>query len=161
MAQGPTTIAAGDTVPLSLAITNKNVVALENATIEVDFPNGTRDATDETQNYPRYTENLGTIAPGATVLRSVKAVIFATAGSSLSLPISLSYQTTGSNATFVKKYVDRYVDAAGTISCARSWPLSSGGLPPAPNDPSAAPSSASAWAARTTAMPTPTSAPTS
>jgi unsaturated rhamnogalacturonyl hydrolase len=36
---------------------------------------------------------------------------------------------------YVKKYVDRYVDAAGTISYARSWPLSSSGKPPAPNDP--------------------------
>lgn len=101
--QGPTTIAAGDTVPLSLAITNKNVVALENATLEVDFPPGTVSATDQSQAYPRYTENLGTIAPGATVLRSVKAVVFGSAGTSLNLPISLSYEASGSNATFVKK----------------------------------------------------------
>jgi hypothetical protein len=101
--QGPTAIAAGDTVPLSLAITNKNVVALENATLEIDFPPGTVSATDETQSYPRYTEDLGTIAPGATVLRSVKAVVFGSAGATLSIPISLSYQSSGSNATFVKK----------------------------------------------------------
>ncbi len=37
-AQGPTTIAAGDTVPLSLAITNRNVVALTNATDQGGFP---------------------------------------------------------------------------------------------------------------------------
>jgi hypothetical protein len=101
--QGPTSIAAGDTVPLSLAITNKNVVALQDATLEIDFPPGTVSATDETQSYPRYTEDLGTIAPGATILRSVKAVIFGSTGASLSIPISLSYETTGSNATFVKK----------------------------------------------------------
>jgi len=101
--QGPTTIAGGDTVPFSLSITNKNVVPLENATLEIDFPDGTRSATDETQAYPRYTEDLGTIAPGATVLRSVKAILFGGAGSSVSIPISLSYEAQGSNATFVKK----------------------------------------------------------
>jgi len=36
---------------------------------------------------------------------------------------------------FVKKYVDRYVDASGTISYARPWPLGAGGKPSAPNDP--------------------------
>ncbi|HVW82809.1 MAG TPA: hypothetical protein VHC68_02610 [Candidatus Paceibacterota bacterium] len=101
--QGPTTIAAGDTVPLSLAITNKNVVPLENATLEVDFPPGTRSASDESQSYPRYVENLGTLAPGVTVLRSVKAVVFGSSGSALSIPLSLSYEAQGSNATFVKK----------------------------------------------------------
>ncbi len=101
--QGPTTIAGGDTLPLSLAITNRNSVPIENATIEVDFPDGTRSAENVLTNYPRYTENLGTIAPGATITRSVKAVIFGGNGQSLSLPIALSYSIAGSNSVFVKK----------------------------------------------------------
>jgi unsaturated rhamnogalacturonyl hydrolase len=36
---------------------------------------------------------------------------------------------------YIKKYVDRYVDAAGTISYARPWPLGHDGQPPPPNDP--------------------------
>jgi unsaturated rhamnogalacturonyl hydrolase len=36
---------------------------------------------------------------------------------------------------FVKKYVDRYVDAAGRISYARPWPVGAGGQPSPPNDP--------------------------
>lgn len=101
--QGPTTIAGGDIVPLSLTITNKNSVAIENATIEIDFPNGTRNAADVLQTYPRYTENLGLLASGATVTRSVKAFVFGGAGQTLTLPVSFSYGTTGSNAVFVKK----------------------------------------------------------
>lgn len=101
--QGPTSVASGDTVPLSLAITNKNSVALENASVEIDFPDGTRSATDQTQAYPRYTEDLGSIPPGATVLRSVKAVIFGGSATSLTLPISLSYSSAGSNSTFIKR----------------------------------------------------------
>lgn len=100
--QGPTTIAGGDVVSLSLTITNKNAVALDNATIEIDFPNGTRDAIDVLKIYPRYVENLGRIAPGASVMRSVKAVVFGGAGQTLALPVSISYGTVGSNATFVK-----------------------------------------------------------
>lgn len=101
--QGPTTIAAGDTVPLSLTITNRNPAAIDNATIEVDFPDSTRSADNLATPYPRYTENLGTIPSGQTVTRSVKAVVFGGAGQSITLPVSLSYETTGSNAVFVKK----------------------------------------------------------
>lgn len=101
--QGPTTITGGDTVPLSLTISNKNPVAIQNATVEIDFPNGTRDAKNVLASYPHYIENLGTLESGATVTRSVKAVIFGGTGQSLSFPVSLSYGTGGSNATFVKK----------------------------------------------------------
>ena len=101
--QGPTTIAAGDTVPLSLLIENKNSVPIKNATIEIDFPDGSRSASDVLTPYPRYTENLGTLASGATIARSVKAVVFGAAGQTLSLPISFSYSIAGSNAIFVKK----------------------------------------------------------
>ncbi|MFA6519803.1 MAG: hypothetical protein WCT41_03225 [Candidatus Paceibacterota bacterium] len=101
--QGPTTIAGGDTVPFSITITNKNPVAIDNATIEVDFPSGTRNATNVLQSYPRYVENLGTLASGAVVTRSVKAIVFGGTGQTLSLPVSFSYDTAGSNAVFVKK----------------------------------------------------------
>ncbi len=101
--QGPTTIAGGDTVSLSLVITNKNAVAIENAIMEIDFPSGTRDAANVLQAYPHYVETLGTLESGATVTRSIKAVVFGGTGQNVTLPISLSYRTVGSNAVFVKK----------------------------------------------------------
>ena len=101
--QGPTTIAGGDTIPFSIAITNRNPAAIENAIIEIDFPTGTRNATDVLSAYPRYIENLGTIPSGATVTRSIKVIVFGGAGQDLVLPVSFSYGTTGSNATFLKK----------------------------------------------------------
>jgi hypothetical protein len=101
--QGPTTIAGGDTVPLSLTITNKNPSAIQNAVIEIDFPNGTRDAKNVLRAYSHYAENLGTIASGEVVTRSVEAVLFGGAGQSIVLPVSFSYNTPGSNAVFQKK----------------------------------------------------------
>lgn len=100
--QGPTTIAGGDVVPLSLTITNKNSVAIENATFAITFPSGTRDAVDVLKPYPSYIENLGTLASGASVTRSIKAIVFGGAGQKLALPISFSYSTSGSNARFIK-----------------------------------------------------------
>src|SRR3989344_2162075 len=65
--QGPTTIAGGDMVPLSLIITNKNPVAIDNAIIEINFPTGTRNASNTLEAYPRYIENFGTLPSGATI----------------------------------------------------------------------------------------------
>ncbi len=101
--QGPTTISGGDIVPLSISVTNKNPVAINNATIEIAFPLGTRDATNLLIPYPRYIENLGTIESGETVTRSVKAAIFGAPGQTISLPASFSYSATGSKAVFGKK----------------------------------------------------------
>ncbi len=100
---GPTTIAGGDTVPLSITITNKNPVAVEGAIIEIEFPEGTRSALNVLSAYPRYVEHLGTIASGATITRSVKAVVFGGAGQTLVLPVTFSFGTANSNAVFEKK----------------------------------------------------------
>lgn len=101
--QGPAQIAGGDTVPLVIKITNKNPVAVQNATIEITFPESTRNASNTLEAYPRYVENLGELASGATVTRTVSAAIFGGAGQTLTVPVSFSYNTGGSNATFVKK----------------------------------------------------------
>ncbi|MEK7101585.1 MAG: hypothetical protein AAB882_00325 [Patescibacteria group bacterium] len=99
---GPKTIAGGDIVPLSLTITNRNSVAIKNAIIEIEFPTGTRDASDVMKTYPRYIENLGTLAPGETASRSIKVIVFGGAGQTLALPVTFYYGTSGSNATFIK-----------------------------------------------------------
>jgi len=101
--QGPTTVAAGDVVPLLVSITNTNITAIEHATLEIDFPNGTKNPDDATSAYPRYTEDLGTLASGQAVTRSVRALLFGAPGDALTLPVSLSYSIASSNATFVKK----------------------------------------------------------
>jgi uncharacterized repeat protein (TIGR01451 family) len=101
--QGPTSIAGGDIVPLSLTITNKNPVDINNATVEVDFPAGTLAADGSLAPDPRYIENIGTISSGATVTRSIEATMFGGQGQALVLPLTFSYGTSGSNTTFVKK----------------------------------------------------------
>ncbi len=100
--QGPTTIAGGDVVPLSITITNNNSVAVQNATIAIDFPSGTRDAENVLEEYPNYIENVGTLESGASITRSVKAIVFGGAGQKLALPIAFSYSAAGSNARFRK-----------------------------------------------------------
>lgn len=101
--QGPTTIAGGDEVTLALAVTNTNAVPIQNAQLSVDFPEGTRDVADISRPFVHATESIGTIASGATVIKSVRAVLFGSTGVPLTVPVSLSYSAAGSNAVFVKK----------------------------------------------------------
>ncbi len=101
--QGPTTIAGGDTVPLTLAITNRNPVTIENAILEIAFPEGTRSAENVLKPYPRYLETIGTLRSGETITRSIKAVVFGGAGENIELPVSVSFGAPGTNAVFVKK----------------------------------------------------------
>ena len=101
--QGPSTIAGGDTVPLTLSVTNRNPVPINNATVEVDFPPGTRSADDVLKPMPIYSEDLGTLGVGETITRSIRAVVFGAAGDTLTLPVTFSYGAKGSNSTFVKK----------------------------------------------------------
>lgn len=101
--QGPTTISGGDTVPLSITIKNRNATTIKNATIEIDFPSGTRSGSDVLSPYPHYSENLGDLPSGASVTRSIKTVMFGNAGQTLTFPISLSFGVSSSNSVFVKK----------------------------------------------------------
>lgn len=111
--EGPTSIAGGDSVPLSVTITNSNAVAIDNATIDIAFPPNTRDASDPSKPYLRYSENVGTLPSGSVTTRQIKAVLFGGEGAALAVPVSVSYAVTGSNAVFVKKAT--YTVAVSTV----------------------------------------------
>lgn len=101
--QGPTTIAAGEVVPLSIVIENRNPVDLSDAEFTVSFPEGTRSADDVTKPYPRYAEHFDSIPMGGKLERSIKAVVFGEESQTISIPVELTYRTAGSNAVFVKQ----------------------------------------------------------
>ncbi len=101
--QGPTTIASGTAVPLAVAILNHNPAAIVDATITLDFPEGTRSTTDVTQSLPRYTENLGSVPAGGTANRTVQAVLFGNAEQAITIPVTIEYHTANSNAVFRKQ----------------------------------------------------------
>ncbi|HQU07517.1 MAG: hypothetical protein B7X04_00220 [Parcubacteria group bacterium 21-54-25] len=100
--QGPTTIAGGDTVALQISVTNNNPAAIENVSVALTFPPGTRSVADVLTPFANDIEDLGTIAPGGHVERTVKAVFFGGQGDTLTVNAMLQFHTSGSNATFVK-----------------------------------------------------------
>src|SRR5262249_23183856 len=75
---GTTETGAGSTVSLQVVITNRNAVPMQLTDLIVEFPEGTRSGSDITQELPRIRESLGTINPGQSVNRQIRAVLFGT-----------------------------------------------------------------------------------
>jgi len=98
---GPTEIGAGDTLSLQIAVTNRNAVPMELTDLIVEFPPGTRSDADVSIELPRIRESLGTIEPGESINRTVRAVVFGESGSDIAVKASVEYRVPSSNAVFI------------------------------------------------------------
>lgn len=97
---GPAQIRAGDVLPLTIAITNRNSVPMQLSDLIVEYPLGTRSEADISVELPRIRESLGTIEPGESVSKIERAVVFGTAGTIASVAVSVEYRVPSSNAIF-------------------------------------------------------------
>lgn len=100
---GPTEVRAGESLPLSIVITNRNSVPMELTDLVVEFPRGTRSEADVTVELPRIRESLGMIYPGESVNRTIRAVLFGSAGTTAEIKVSVEYRVQSSNAIFVSE----------------------------------------------------------
>ncbi|MDE2079111.1 MAG: hypothetical protein KGI73_01855 [Patescibacteria group bacterium] len=110
---GPTEIGAGNTLTLQIVITNHNAVPITLTDLVIDFPNGTRSASDIATALPRTRISLGTINPGESVNRTITAALFDSAGTKETITASAEYHVPSSNAIFVSS-----TNYATTISSA-------------------------------------------
>lgn len=102
---GPSEISAGSTLSMQVVITNRNAVPMELTDLIVEFPTGTRSDTDVSKDLPRIREPIGTIKPGESINRTVRATIFGQAGTNISIKASAEYHIPSSNAVFVSDSV--------------------------------------------------------
>ena len=101
---GPFTVAGGDVISLQIGITNENNVAIESATLVVEYPPGTRSGDDENKELFSERIALGSgIAPGETYNLPIKARVFGEENQESSIRVSVEYRVTGSSATFYKE----------------------------------------------------------
>ncbi|MBY0539651.1 DUF11 domain-containing protein [Patescibacteria group bacterium] len=98
---GPAQIGAGSTLSLQVVVTNKNAVPMELTDLIVEFPEGTRSDFDIGVELPRIRESLGTIQPGESVNRTIRAVLFGLQGTNATIKASAEYRVPSSNAVFV------------------------------------------------------------
>lgn len=99
---GPVSMGGGDILSLQVLIENKNSVALQNADLLVEFPEGTRYPNQPDKKFDRFHKNLGVIAPGEIRTETVKAVLLGEEKSIKNIAITTKYQIEGSDAKFTK-----------------------------------------------------------
>jgi hypothetical protein len=102
---GPSQIGAGSTLSLQVVVTNRNGVPMELTDLLVEFPPGTRSASDVSVELPRLRESLGTIQPGESVNRTIRATVFGISGTDFSIKASAEYRVPSSNAILVSSTV--------------------------------------------------------
>ena len=113
---------SGDVATLLVTVKNENPTTISSTHLSIVFPESTRSVDDPLLSYPRYDEELADIAPGASVTRTVRAVLSGAEGEVLTLPLKLEYKTEGSNATFVKEETHEVVVTSSPLSLRVSVP---------------------------------------
>lgn len=100
---GPFTIGGGEVIPLQVGVTNGNTVAIESATLIVEYPRGTLGANEERKELFSERLSLNTVAAGETVNVPLRAVVFGEENQEQQIEVSIEYRVQGSNALFFKE----------------------------------------------------------
>lgn len=114
--EGPVSIDGGETLSLVVTITNRNTITLESADLIVEYPEGTRSASDQRTELLRARESIGSIAPGERVERSISAVLFGKEGTDAAINFALEYRVKDSSAIFVVEKSYRLLLSSSPLS---------------------------------------------
>lgn len=100
-AVAPLSVAGGEPFETKFTITNGNKVAIEAATLFLEYPVGFYTVTDKA-DLPRISKDLGTIAPGQSVTESINTILYGEENTQKEVNIILEYRMASSNATLKK-----------------------------------------------------------
>lgn len=103
LVSGPVSVSGGEVFPLDIKVENNNAVDLNNVSLLVEYPDGTRDPNDSSTAMPRYSDVLGTIGAGKSSEQIVKASIFGQENTPEVVKVTVEYKIAGSNAVFNKE----------------------------------------------------------
>ena len=99
----PSIIDGGKETTFQFIITNRNQADLDLADLILDFPEGTRDAQDPTEELSHERVSVGTIQSGEQIKRTAAAIVYGQEGLPQTLRATLEYNVAGSNAVFQKR----------------------------------------------------------
>lgn len=99
---GPTTIKAGEETSLDVSITNNNDTTLQVADLILEYPEGTRSATDFITPMQHDRVPFDDIAPHTTVRRTIKSVLYGEEGSTAHVGMTLEYRVPSAMSVFTK-----------------------------------------------------------
>lgn len=99
----PFTIAAGEKLDMQVSVANQNSVAVEAATLIINYPTGTKTADAETRDLFESRIPIDIIDPGEALNIPINVVLFGEENEEKEIKVSVEYRVTGSNGTFYKE----------------------------------------------------------
>ena len=102
---GPISVGGGDEVPFKVTVANQNTVAIQSATLIIEYPKGTQSATEINKEIGIVRQPLESIGTGELVNIPLKARVFGEENEEKEIKVSIDYRIQGSNATFHKEAV--------------------------------------------------------
>jgi len=113
---GPTTVDAGQNATASISIDNKNQIDLQDAYLDIVYPDGARRDASQTEPLVQDRISLGTIVSGAHLDRTISAVFFGLENAQETVKISLEYHVLGSTSLFSKEKDYLFTLGSGPVS---------------------------------------------
>ena len=113
---GPTTVDAGRLATIQIGIDNKNQLDLQDAYLDVEYPDGSRRSSGDTDPLTSDRIPLGTVASGAHIDKTISAVFFGLQNTAENIKISVEYHVLGSSSIFAKSKDYTFSLGAGPVS---------------------------------------------
>ena len=99
----PFSVAGGDVLPLQLSVTNQNSVAIESATLIINYPVGTKSAEEAGKDLYEERIPIEKIDPGQVLNIPTKAILFGEENEEKQIKATIEYRIVNSNGTFYKE----------------------------------------------------------
>lgn len=100
---GPLAVAGGDVLQLQVGVNNMNSVAIEGATLIVNYPAGTRSVGEDSRDLLQERIPLNSIAAGEARTVPVQVAVFGEENEQKEVSATIEYRVAGSNGVFYKE----------------------------------------------------------
>lgn len=122
----PVAASGGDPFETKFTIINNNKVAIDAATLRIEFPVGFY--SNNNVDLPRYSKDLGQLLPGQSVTETINTILYGEESTDKSVAVTLEYRMASSNATLKKitNYSVRVASSPINIKLAMPREVSSG-----------------------------------
>ncbi len=101
--EGPLTVGGGEVLSYQARVTNNNRIAVEDMTLIIDYPSGTRKVGDSPKAVYEERLSVGSLEPGASQTVSAEVVVFGEEKQERQLNAKLEYRPLGSGSSFYKE----------------------------------------------------------
>jgi len=112
----PSVIDGGKAATFQIIITNRNQSDLQLVDMILDYPDGTRSATDANIPLQHERQSIGTITTGQQIKRTISGVFYGQEGVQQKIKVALQYSVVGSNATFEKRGEAEFTIGSSPVS---------------------------------------------